>query len=568
MISRRLFSLFALGGLWSLLQPAAVLAREHRHWVERTLAGLSLEAKIGQVMMPMLESPEEGRVLVERFGVGGLIIYRTGARALAEQLNALQAASTVPLLVSADFERGVGAYIDGATDLPIAMALGAAGDTDLARAAGEITAREARALGVHVVFAPVLDVNNNPRNPIINVRSFGQSPELVSRLAAAYIAGLESQGAMATAKHFPGHGNVSADTHRELAALPGSLAALEQVELKPFRSVLSGRAPHGVMAAHLWVQAIDSEPVPATCSPRVIEGFLRRQLGFGGLVYTDSLGMGAIIEYAKGDYARAQLLALEAGCDVLVIPTGLNAKGEHSPLVGVEIGTKAIKMALSAGRLSAERLDRSVRRILEAKAWAGLDRSSQVDLAGLAILGNPKHQQAAERIARRALTLVQDRASLLPLAPERRLGVVSLTNFEGAGAFGRDSDEFVPALRRLRSFEHLRLSLAPTPAELESARTLARGCDVLVVAAYLKVFVGDNSADLSGAHLKALEELRAINPRVVFISFGSPYALAAVRQLPTLICAYDDSKASQVTAAAALASGRPWSGRLPVSIER
>ncbi|AGY56999.1 beta-N-acetylglucosaminidase [Gloeobacter kilaueensis JS1] len=557
MISRRTFQVLLLANLL----PGA--ARARNSWVEQTLAKLSLEAKIGQLMMPMLESSEQADELVRRYGVGGFIIFRTAAQPLVRQLNRLQALSRLPLLVSADFERGAGAYIDGATDLPIAMALGAANDPQLAYQAGTITALEARALGVHVIFAPVLDINNNPHNPIINVRSFGESPDLVSRLAAAYIAGIEEHGALATIKHFPGHGNVSIDTHREFGAVRGRLRELEQVELKPYRQVLAARAPHGLMAAHLWVEAIDSKPVPASLSRRVIGELLRRDLRFSGLVYTDSLGMQSVLDFA-GDPGRAQRMAIEAGCDVLVTPTGRDAKGDPSPLAGVAAGMQAILQAVRRGQIRESRLDASVRRILAAKALLGLDRGAQVDPAALAsIVGTPAHQRTAQQIARRALTLVQNRGGLLPLAAGQRLGVLTLTNFPGTGAFGRDSAEFAPALQPARS---LAWSVQPEAAELEAARTLARDCEVLVVAAYLKVFVGDNSAGLLEAHRTALQQLLQINPRIVFISFGSPYALAALRELPVLICAYDNSKASQTAAAAALFSSAAWTGHLPVAI--
>ncbi len=562
--SRRTFNCFAAAGLLGFIAtPAEARANA---WATQTLKSLSLDAKIGQLMMPMLEDLEEARLLVNRFGVGGFVCFRATALEMANQTNLLQSLSRVPLLMSADFERGAGAYIDGATDLPIAMAIGATGDAELAYQAGALTAREARALGVQVVFAPVLDVNNNPKNPIINVRSFGESPESVGRLGSALVSGLEQHGALATVKHFPGHGNVGTDTHRDLGILAGTRDALERIELVPFRHVLA-KVPHGLMASHLWVQALDRKPVPASLSPRVIAQFLRRDMGYGGLVYTDSLGMGAITNFVSGDWAQAQVLAIQAGCDVLVMPSGLDAARQKSHLAGVETGVKAIRKAVQSGAISQARLDASVLRVLLAKAQLGLDRKATIALDGLQILGSTAHQKIAERIARKAITLVQDRGPLLPLRSER-LGIITLTNREGAGAFGRASDEFVPALPPTQVFEAVRWSLLPTPAELEAARELARTSDVLVIAAYLKVFVGDESTDLTAAHRAAIRELQTINPKIVFISFGSPYALTAVRDLPTLICAYDDSKSSQVVTARALSSREPWTGKLPVEIDQ
>lgn len=560
---RRTFCEWTLTGLLASGTGGSAVAA--RGWIDSTLERLDLDGRIAQLMMPMFEEPEEARVLVERFGVGGFVCFRGQAAAFAAGINDLQRRSRVPLLMSADFERGAGAYIDGATELPTAMALGATGDADLAAAAGRVTARESRALGVHVVFAPVLDVNNNPDNPIINVRSFGQSPTEVARLGSALTRGLEANGAMATLKHFPGHGNVAADTHRDLAALGGSRAELERIELAPFRSALFGARPQGVMAAHLWVKAWDPKPVPASLSPRVIGGLLRRQMGYTGLVYTDSLGMGAVINHANGDWAQVQVQSLLAGCDVLVMPTAVSSQG-RSHLLGVEGGIRAIRRAVGEGRLSRARIDQSVRRVLAAKLWAGLPEHRLTTEADLALLASPEHRAVAGQIARRALTLVQDRARLLPLSKSSRIGIVSFTNREGDGAFGRASAAFVPTVQRDHPTETVQWSLPPRPEEIEATLALAGRVDVLLVAATLKVFVGEGSADLLPEHRVALTRIKAINPHIVFLSFGSPYALGSITDLPVLICAYDDSQLMQEAAAHALWTDAPWSGQLPVSI--
>jgi beta-N-acetylhexosaminidase len=339
MISRRTFAGLTLTSLFAGTRSAAAASET---WVNRTLAQLDFDARIGQLMMPMLEDQQEGRLLVERYKVGGFVTFREPAETLALRLNRLQRLSKVPLLCAADFERGVGAYMDGATELPVAMAIGATGQSDLAYAAGQVTASEARAIGVHVVFAPVIDVNNNPKNPIINVRSFGADSAQVGRYGIALVKGLQSGGALATVKHFPGHGNVATDSHRDLGVVSGSLQELEATELVPFRAVLA--ETQGVMAAHLWVKAFDRNPIPATLSQRVIDGFLRKQLGYNRLVYTDSLGMGGVLNYVNGSWAEAQVLALRAGCDVLVLPTSNEKGATHA--MAVEGGIKAIKAAV------------------------------------------------------------------------------------------------------------------------------------------------------------------------------------------------------------------------------
>lgn len=561
-MQRRSFLEFGLASLLPAGFALPVAARTAEQWVETTLNRLDLDARIGQLMMPMLEDQQEGRFLVERYKVGGFVTYREPAEALALRLNRLQRLSQVPLLFAADFERGVGAYIDGATELPVAMAIGATGQSNLAYAAGQVTAREARAIGVHVVFAPVIDVNNNPKNPIINVRSFGAESAQVGRLGNALVRGLQSSGALATVKHFPGHGNIATDSHRDLGVLSGSLQELNATELVPFRAVLA--ETQGVMVAHLWVKAFDRNPMPATLSQRVIDGFLRKQLGYNGLVYTDSLGMGGVLNYVNGNWPAAQVLALQAGCDVLVLPTSTEKNATHA--MAVEGGIKAIKVALQQGRLSPQRIEQSVRRILTAKAWAGLDRQSAVEINGLSILGSKAHRAVADKIARSALTLVQDREKLLPLVASAPIGIISFTNREGNGAFGRASSAFVPAAKLNHKVEALDWSLTPTEGEIAASLDLARRSRIIVVAATLKVFVGDNSAGLLPAHSAALAQIAAVNPRIVFISFGSPYALASLRSFSTLICAYDESKVMQEAAVQALWSSEPWVGKLPVTI--
>jgi beta-N-acetylhexosaminidase len=291
----------------------------------------------------------------------------------------------------------------------------------------------------------------------------------------------------------------------------------------------------------------------------VLSDLLRREMGYRGLVFTDSLGMGGVLNHVR-DWPEAQVLALAAGCDVLVMPTGIATDGSRSHLLGVERGIAAIRQAVRRGRLSAARIEASTRRVLAAKTWLGLPGSTASDPSAL---DSAEHRAVAQRIARSALTLVQDRRGLLPLTPGKRLGIVRLTNREGDGAFGRDSDAFVSYFR---SVDTVQWSATLPSAKLGAALELAARVDVLLVAASLKVFVGDGSGDLSAEHRAALARLSAANPNLVFLSFGSPYALAAVRDLSTLVCAYDYSAPMQEAAARALFSSEPWTGKLPVRI--
>ena len=316
---------------------------------------------------------------------------------LAAILNRLQGLSKLPLLVAADFEHGVGMRINGGTRFPRAMAFGAAGDPELVRQAAQLTAREARGLGVHVNFAPVADVNNNPRNPVINIRSFGEDPGRVGTMVRAAVAGLQAGGVVATLKHFPGHGDSAIDTHLGLATVPHDRARLDRVELAPFRDGIAAGV-EAVMVAHVEMPALDPTPGPATFSAPIVSGLLRRDLGFGGVIYTDSLLMDAVKTMV--DPGEAAVRVLEAGADVVLDP--VDARQAHA----------AVMAALAGGRLTRARLEQSVRRLLTHKARLGLHLRRAVDLNEvMAAVGTKAGADTARVVAERAVTLVRDARS-------------------------------------------------------------------------------------------------------------------------------------------------------------
>src|SRR4051812_30207577 len=365
-------------------------------WVEATLREMTLEERVGQLLMPDTsgvlvheESEQYARLVhaIEKLGIGGFIIYNGDAFTTAALVNRLQGRARVPLLFSSDFEGGVGMQLRGGTRLPRAMALAATGDAESAAEAARITAREGRAIGIHVNFYPVLDVNNNPANPIINTRSFGDDPERVAHFGAAFIRAAQDEGQIATAKHFPGHGDTSLDSHILLPTLDATRERLERVELSPFRDAVQ-RGVRAIMTAHISVPALDTqtaEPRPATLSPAIVDQVLRREFAFDGLVFTDALSMGAISDrYTPGEAATSAVLA---GCDVILYPSD------------VEASHRALCEAVESGRLTQERIDESARRILLAKAWCGLPLKREVSLEGVwDVLSNPRHTATAREL--------------------------------------------------------------------------------------------------------------------------------------------------------------------------
>ena len=397
-------------------EPAPpVPAMDIQPWAERMLDSLTLRQKVGQLMMPFVlgDYAPEGTTSHDRVHdyileeeIGGLIVSVGSPTDVAVKLNDFQTHSRLPLLVAADLETGAGfrltgavhsptnIVLGGATNFPNLLALGAAGDPDLAYEMGKITALEARAVGIHVPFAPVLDVNNNPDNPIINVRSFGEDPAQVASLGAAFVRGIQDFGGIATGKHFPGHGDTDTDSHVGLPVIRASSARMDSLELVPFREAISAGLG-GMMTAHITVPSLNGGgDLPATLSRDILTGLLRDRLGFDGLVFTDAMDMAAIDQtYGRGE---AAVMAIEAGADVILMPPSVTA------------AINGIVEAVESGRLSEERIDVSVLKLLRAKEGLGLDRERTVPLEALPrVVGIPAHTEVAADVARRSITLLR-----------------------------------------------------------------------------------------------------------------------------------------------------------------
>lgn len=550
--------------------PAALDA-EGRAWVERTLASLSLREKAGQLVFPWIggeyaaeDSPEMDRLRewVEREGIGGIVISIGLPHSYAAKLNAVQRRSRVPLLVTTDMESGPGMRIGGGytvphllplgggTSFPPVMALGAIGDTALAYEVGRVTAREARAVGVHLNFAPVLDVNSNPLNPIINTRSFGEDPHAVAGLATAFLRGEHAGGLMAAGKHFPGHGDTEADTHIGVAAIRADRARLDSVELVPFRAAVEAGVD-GMMAAHISVTGIEGpDAPPASLSRLFATDVLRGEMGFRGLVISDAMDMGAVVRR----YGRTEplVMALEAGIDLLLQP--LDARE----------GVDAVVAAVQSGRIPEARLDASVRRILEAKARAGLHRSATVDLEAVDdVVGTRAHRQLAETVAQRSITLARDARGLVPMAAGAR--VLSITYADGVDlTAGRWFDRELTRLgHAVGSF---RVDPQTPPETWARIQALADSADVIVASAYVQPREHAGTVGARGGFPQFVQTLAARGDRVVAVSFGSPYVISFYPTAPAYLLAWGGAEVSQRAAARALAGQAAITGRLPVSI--
>jgi beta-N-acetylhexosaminidase len=529
-------------------------------WPERALRGLSLEEKAGQLIVTRingyhlnLKSEAVRRIdaQVRELGIGGLIISRGDPLEMVTFLNRLQALARLPLLVAADFEWGAGVQAPhGATALPGAMAIGAAGSEELAEAHGRMTAREGRAMGIHMTYAPVVDVNNNADNPIINIRAFGEHPELVGRLAAAFIRGAKAGGMLTTAKHFPGHGDTAVDSHRALATIPADRERLGRLELSPYRAAI-GAGVDAVMVGHLAVPALDPSGAPATVSKPIVTDVLRGELGFRGLIVTDGMEMRGITDaFEPGE---AAVRALEAGQDVILIsPDPQKAKD-------------AIVAAVRSGRLSQARLDESVLRLLRAKQAAGLDRQRQTPADGVwTEIGDPDAIARLQELAERSITLVRNEGAIVPLAAAQRLLHITLS---GDPVF-EPLHNLPEAEVRARVPRAEAALLDPRTGREERERLLQRAsdADAVLVSAFVRVSAYRGSAAMPDELAAFLKELTARARRLVVVSFGSPYLLRQFPEVPAYVCAYGQSAMAQRAAMRAVFGEIRVSGRLPVSL--
>ena len=561
------------------------LQRDAEAWVARTLKAMTLDEKIGQLIVSSIDSTftstdsetyERLRHLVEDLKVGGFHVFGAGdpipqlllnpapsggakrgdPLAAALLLNRLQAESRVPLITTADFEGGVGYIVNGGTRMPRAMALGATRDPDLAFRAGRLVAGEGRSLGVHVDFYPVVDVNNNPRNPIINIRAFGEDVALVSEMARAYVRGIQSGGMLPTAKHFPGHGDTSIDTHLGLAVIDHPRERLDAVELPPFRAAIAEGVP-AVMSSHIALPALDPTPgLPATLSRPILTGLLRDEMKFEGLVFTDSMSMYAISRSFPPD--RAAAMAVRAGADIVL----------HSP--DDDAALRGIKDAVSSGEIPEAQITRSVERILRAKAKLGLHLNRLVDLAAIPDrLGGRARAALAGEIAERALTLIKDERDLVPLRVPREAAVLylSVVDYQSGWREGAPSRTFLPDLKgRWPNVTAVEVSDRTTASEYELIRAMARQSDAVVASVFVRIASYSGRMDLAPAQVSLLEWLSAQKPPFVAVLFGNPYVATFLPTLPSVMLAFEVGDTAEAAAVRALAGERPIGGRLPIAL--
>ena len=564
-------------------------------WVDSLMASMSPRDRAAQLVWPQLfgdftpASSVSWRRIAEQISqqhVGGFIMSIGSPIETAEKINTMQRLSALPLVFGADYETGVAfrqrggyflpndIYLGGGTMFPPQMGIGATRDTSLAYQEGRITAIEGRALGVQIAFAPVLDVNNNPANPVIGVRSFGEDPHLVADMGEAVIHGLQEHGMLATGKHFPGHGDTDENSHLTITTVHASRERIDTVELVPFRRAIAAGV-NGIMTFHGIVPALDTTQIPATLNPAIMTGLLRKQLGFKGLLITDAMDMSGVLSRVKvgpgtgattttGNYGtinnalsigEACKLAIGAGADILLMPSDVPA------------AIDAVVAGVREGRFTQARVDSSVRRVLEIKRDLRLDRRRLVDLDSVrALVGDSAHLAVAATAAQRSITLAKDSLGLVPLLGSTTvprvlsITIATRTDLPAGATFNGELRRGIPSLR-----SELVNPEDPSP-DFERLLSLADSSDVVLVSSYLSTGTTVSNASAPEPIAQFMRDLSHRHPRTVVVAFGNPYLLQQVPDASSYLVAWGGFPVSQSAAARALLGEAPITGHLPISI--
>ncbi len=541
--------------------------RAAKGWIKNMIKRMTLEEKVGQLFMVHvygrtptdpdyeeinLEKKRGGKnfkEVIEKYHIGGVIYFNwtdnIGTPLDAKQVNALsnglqkiamKQRMKIPLFISADQEGGMVARVtEPATVFPGSMALGATRSTRYAQASAEIMARELKSLGINFDMAPVLDVNVNPANPVINVRSFSEDPDLVTQMGLAQIRGFQGQNIVATAKHFPGHGDTDVDSHYGLPIIHHDRETLEKVDLKPFRAAIDAGID-AIMTAHIVVPALDDSGLPATLSKPILTDLLREEMGFDGLIITDSLGMeGANVLPPE----RVPVEAFKAGADILLNPPD------------VDLAYNAVLEAVKSGEISQKRLDESVSRILWYKMKRGLFHHPYVDEKAPRIIGNKKHLKTADRIAESSITLLKNENGVLPLTEEKRVLVTGPTDGKPErlaallGAKGISADAY-------------ETDATPGSEQIERALEKAQRADLVIVTTY--------NANSNTGQRDLVRALTDADKPVVVASMRNPYDIAAFPEVDGNLLTYGNTDVSVRALARALTGEVNPSGKLPVTV--
>ena len=535
-------------------QKPAFLTDYDKIWVDSVFNSLSLDEKIGQLLMPRGNysgKPHDIDQLekwVKDFKIGGIVFFAGSPTAQAIVTNHLQELSKVPMLIGQDFEWGVGMRLDSTDRFPYAVTLGAMqGHDDWIERMGQEVARQCRRIGVHINYAPVVDVNNNPNNPVINFRSFGEDKRRVAQKGIAYMKGMQSQGLFCTAKHFPGHGDTDVDSHHDLPIILHDIDRLRETELYPFKQLIDNGLC-GIMTAHLNIPALDATPnLASTFSPKIIYKLLREELKFEGLTFTDAMEMkGAVKNFPKGE---AMVRALLAGNDIL------------ETFMDVPEAVAAIKEAVANGRISMETLNFKVKKILKAKSWVGLSTYRPISLDRLVEdLNTIETDVLNHHFAENSITCLKNDGNILPIKDlTKSIAVISLE--------GPEVSDFIPMVRNYVLADYFYIPQNAKPAIVDSVVLACSKYDYVLLGIHLIDIRASKKYGITPDNIQHIERLTML-PNVVTCIFGSPFILPkipALERSKTLLISYQMSRYTESAAAQAIFGAIPTTGRLPMT---
>ncbi|MCF0059773.1 glycoside hydrolase family 3 N-terminal domain-containing protein [Dyadobacter sp. CY356] len=556
-------SLFAFSNSKAQNTTSPQFLNKNRQWVDSVFATLTPDERISQLIMvaavsdvkravidPKTSNPAFIEKLIRENKIGGIVFFQGGPVPQARLTNFYQSISKVPLLVAMDAEFGLAMRIDSTVRYPYQMTLGAIqGNDDLIYLMGKQVAQQAKRLGMHINFAPVADINNNPNNPVISFRSFGENKYKVAEKALAYMKGMQDNGLLTSAKHFPGHGDTGTDSHFDLPVIPHNLTRLDTLELYPFK-VLMNNGLSGMMIAHLSIPALDNTPnLPSTLSKPIVTDLLRNKLGFQGLIFSDAMNMKGVTKYfADG---KADAMGMEAGMDVLEFTEDVSK------------AVAEIKKSIAEGKITQAEIDFRCKKVLEAKAWVGLNHYKPVDLTNLYEDLNPKSAELTNRLlTEKALTILKNDANVLPLREIDTMRIASIS-------LGADTiTTFQKTLDLYTKVDHYYIPAKATPAQMDMVRANLKNYNLLLVGVHLGSISPKVNYGLTDQMSSMLQELMATKKAVVSL-FGNPYVLNKIpnpENAKALLMAYQLTPYTQDLSAQLIFGAIPAKGKLPVTV--
>jgi len=536
------------------------LSETDKAWIEKRISGMSLREKCAQMIMaPVYRSYMDSLstdydstvALVKDYKIGGLIMFQGELEKEINFIRKMQILSDIPLLIAADYERGLGSRMDDELEFPHSMALGATLDSRLGYELAAAIANDSWLIGVNQIFAPVADINNNPLNPVINTRSFSESKFTVSEFVSSFILGTKHSRVIATVKHFPGHGNTEIDSHTDLPMISGEKQELFENELYPFIQAVNNGV-QSVMVGHLEVPAYDT--LPATLSTAIITNLLINTLKFDGLVVTDAMNMNAINNYNSFSPEEIIVLAVKAGNDIILIPP--------QPSIAIN----SIYNAVRNGEISEERIDRSIRKILSAKRWLKIGRKLKLSTQAIIdSINNSTNNELAKKIAEQSITLIKNDAGVIPLDLSKYKNISCVTVTDG---IGDETATYFQQLfsRRLGDINSLLITNETKHRGFKSAISTIKSSDLILLPVFMEVQEQKGKENVRKEQFRFIKKALSLKTPVILISFKNPYLLASFPVTKTYLNTYSYTLASQEAILKALLGEINISGRLPVSI--